>query len=672
MSLRVLPLVFFIAIGLTAQEKNFKFRKVSKEEVQQTHHALEKDAEAAILYKKERVFYDFDANNGFRTMRDARYRIKIYNKSGLDWGTIEVPLYTSKNGEERISSIKGYTYNLVNGKVVEAKLKKDGIFIENVSKYRNKASIAMPEIREGSVIDIEYRISSDFAGNIDDFKFQYGIPVDRVEVSVEIPEYYIFKRYGKGFYPISIEQSKKSRQIDFNYRPEFEAGMGGKGRSKTEIRKLDFFENVYKVNAQNIPSLKEVDFTDNIDNYRSAIKFELASTRFPNRPYKNYNLSWEDVAKSIYKYDDFGGELKKERVIRDVVDQLKAEASDKNALALKIFEHVKNRMTWNKYTGVGCENGIKKAYEEKTGNVADINLMLTVMLRYAGFNANPVLVSTKSHGIPLFPTNDGFNYVVSAIENGESYTLLDATEKMGTMNVLPLRALNWKGRLIREDGSSIEIDLAPKKPTKRLVFLSAQISEDGTVEGKMRKQLTDGLALNYRKSYKDQTLEEIMEHIENRYVEMEMDEFEIKNQEVCSKPVVEVCSFVMENQVESISNKLYFRPALFLSLVENPFKMETREYPVDMEYPRLSDLTVNFQIPEDYVVESIPENMALALPDGLGSFKYSIKQNGNMIQFRSTTAINKAIIPPNYYQALKEFYNQLVSKQAERIVLAKA
>ncbi|WP_343487645.1 DUF3857 domain-containing protein [Allomuricauda sp. d1] len=672
MRVRILLLVFLYAVILTAQEKSFKFGKVSKAEVEQAQHPIEKDAEAAILYKKERVFYEYIADDGFKTVRDVQYRIKIYNKSGLGWGTIEIPLYKNENGEERISQIKAYTYNMVNGKVEETKLKKDGIFDGDVNKYRNKTSIVMPEIKEGSVIDVEYRITSDFSSYIDDFQFQYGIPVDVVNVKVEIPQYFFFKRFGKGFFPIDIKQYKKHRTISVTYKTENKGQYAGSGR-RTKTGALEFSENVYEVNTSNIPSLKEADYTDNINNYRSALKFELASTQFPNSLYKNYSVSWDDVAESIYKYDDFGGELKKEKVIRDIVDQLGAENEDREILAEKIFEYVKGRMTWNGYYSYACENGIKKAFNEKKGNVADINIMLTVMLRYAGFNANPVLVSTKSHGIPLFPTNEGFNYIISAIENSDgTYMLLDATEKMAPMGILPVRALNWKGRLVRDDGTSAEIDLTPRKPAKKMILMNANLFEDGSVEGKMRTQLTASLAFDYREAHKDESLEDIVEGMETRYLEMEVDNMEIKNQQECYKPLEESCSFVKENQIEMISGKLYFKPALFLTINENPFKMEKRDYPVDFKFPQTQDLTINFKIPENYKIESIPESTAIGLPDDMGVFRYTIKQNGSFLHLKSKININAGIVPPIYYKTLKEFYNQIIVKQSERVVLTKA
>jgi len=671
MKIKLFPIAFLMItfFGVQAQESKIKFGKVSDEEVLKKNHHLDNEAEAAILFKKERLFYEYSGNEGFRTVRDAHYRIKIYKKSGLDWGTFEIPLYTSSSSEERISQVKGYTFNNVNGKVEETKLKKDGVFRENVSRHRNKASISMPNVKEGSVIDLEYRITSDLSGHMDEFQFQYGIPVDHVDISVEIPQYFIFKRHGKGFFPLDVKQSRNNRKMTVQYREENDPGrLNGGNRSSN----LEFYDNVYKVASNNIPALKEVAYTDNIDNYRSAIKFELASTQFPNSPYKNYSKSWDDVAKTIYQFDDFGNELKKQRFFKDDIDKIMGSVSERPQLAAAIFNHVKNKMNWNDYNGVGCDKGIKKAYEEQSGNVADINLMLTSMLRYADFKANPVLVSTKTHGIPLFPTTDGFNYVVVAIENSNgSIDLMDATEKMAAINILPNRTLNWNGRLVREDGSSMNVKMVNKKPSKKIIFMNAELASDGSVSGKMRTQNTGHIAMGYRKAHKNESVEDIMNEMEDKYVEMEVDELQIKNEKEYSKPITASCTFFKENQTEIIDGKIYFKPALFHAINENPFKLEKRDYPVDFVYPQSKKIIVNYKIPEGYQVESIPESSSLALPDGLGVFHYTFKQNGNQIQFSTNTDINHSLIPPNYYASLKEFYNQMVIKNNEKIVLSK-
>lgn len=48
-----------------------------------------------------------------------------------------------------------------------------------------------------------------------------------------------------------------------------------------------------------------------------------------------------------------------------------------------IYNHVKMSYQWNENNGVISRQGLKKVMEEKSGNAADINLLLTLMLKEA-------------------------------------------------------------------------------------------------------------------------------------------------------------------------------------------------------------------------------------------------------------------------------------------------
>ena len=137
--------------------------------------------------------------------------------------------------------------------------------------------------------------------------------------------------------------------------------------------------------------------------------------------------------------------------------------TNQNEIILAVLNYVKSNVNWNGYNGYSCDDGVKKAYKDETGNVAEINLMLTAMLQTAGLKVNPVLISTRANGISIFPNHSAFNYVIAAVETTEGLILLDATSKFSTPNVLPFRDLNWKGRLIGKDGTSEEVDLMPTK-----------------------------------------------------------------------------------------------------------------------------------------------------------------------------------------------------------------
>ncbi|WP_424002183.1 transglutaminase domain-containing protein [Maribacter sp. IgM3_T14_3] len=674
MKLQFTIIIVFISIFINAQTNDIKFGKVSMEEVGQKEHNLDKEAGAAFLFKKERLVYDYNPSKGFNYSRKVHYRIKVYKKSGLSWSTITVPLYNNGALSQKIYGIEGLTYNVQGNEIVKDKLKKDGVFTQNINKYEDKVSITMPNVKEGSVIDIEYEIASDFVGFIAPFVIQYGIPVNQVDIKVEIPEYFNFKKNVRGFYPIQIGEVTEKKKIDFQYRQERDTkALFGGGEQSEGIRRGDlvYFETDYNITAINIPAFKEEQYTDNIENYRSAIVFELESTKFPSEGYRMYSQTWGDVANVIYKYDDFGGELSKNKVFRKEIDVLISKYADKAELAASIYNFVKEKIVWDGYYGYGCDNGFEKTLEEQKGNVADINLMLTAMLRYAGFEANPVLVSTKKHGIPLFPTTNGFNYVIAAIENNGDYILLDATNNMLTVNELPNRAINWYGRLVREDGSSVSIDLSPKKSSSKTIFMNVKLQEDGLVNGNMRTSLTDNLAYVYRDANSIKNIEEIKDEKSELLTYTEILNLEVKNLNVPGLPMVETISFENENGLERIGEKIYVDPMLFLAIKENPFKMEKREYPIDFVFPRTEKINISLKIPEGYKVEYLPENLAIGLPEGRGIYNFIMKENGNIIQLVSSYEIKYAMFSPNYYTAVKEFYNQIVQKQSEKIILTK-
>jgi hypothetical protein len=417
--------------------------------------------------------------------------------------------------------------------------------------------------------------------------------------------------------------------------------------------------------------MKEEAFVNNVNNYRSSISHELAMVSIPGRYYKSFSTDWESVTKTIYAETDFGDELNKSGYFEDDIKALIKDLKTRDEIIDAIFNFVKVRVKWNDYDGYSCNDGVKKAYKNKTGNVAEINLMLTAMLRFAGLNANPVLVSTRSNGIALFPSHSAFNHVIAAIELADSQILLDATDKYAMPNVLPSEDLNWFGRLIRKDGTSIEVDLMPKTLSREAINMNVVLKSDGSADGKIRKQLTDHEALAFRKENLVTPQDSYLEKLESDNDNIEISDYARENDLDLSKPIVESYSFKDTKNAEIISDKIYITPLLFLASKENPFKQEVREYPVDFGYPSLNKYNISIEIPEGYVVESMPASLNIVTGDDIGAFKYMIVNTDNKIQLAITATINAPIVSSDFYPVLKGFFQQIIDKQNEKIVLKK-
>lgn len=293
------------------------------------------------------------------------------------------------------------------------------------------------------------------------------------------------------------------------------------------------------------------------------------------------------------------------------------------------------------------------------------------MLRYAGLDANPILISTRSNGIALYPSRSAFNYVIAGIEVENQIILLDATNKYSLPGVLPIRDLNWFGRIIRNNGSSTTVSLTPQKKSIDAITLMGLINKEGEITGKVRKKHYDYNAFAFRNNYNGISKESFIEKLEKENLGLEIEEYEVQNSGNLNEPIVENYSFKSTNSVEIIGDKLYISPLLYFSFKENPFKQEQRQYPVDFVYPNQDNFKISLAIPEGYTVESLPESKVIAMPDNYARFSYEISKNNNQIQISYILDINKVVIENNYYDSLKDFFKELVNKNNEHIVLKK-
>lgn len=667
-------LTFSLFTTLLAQD--YDFGDVSEEELLEKEHQIYKDADAAILYRSYNTYFTYTTNEGFLVNTEVHERIKIYNPDGYKYATKSVSLYEQDSKyKDDLRSLKAYTYNLENGNISKDKLSKDGVFKEVQSKYRTLTKFTMPNLKEGCVIEYKYLLKTPFVSNLDEFRFQEQIPINTVSSKFRSPEYYGFNMHQKGLSQISIENEVKSRTII--YKPENSQSRKIVDRvvihdKSPKTRKLTFSENIINMSGSQIPAIKEELYTNNIDNYSNAIKFELAYINFPGSTYKNYSNSWDDVAKSIFDQPQFGDELKKSNYFNNDLSRLISSQQSEIEKTVAIYEFVKQKMNWNGYVGIATDDGVRSAYKNNVGNITEINLILTAMLREAGLNTNPVLLSTKNHGIPIFPTRNGFNYVISSVTIDGGLVLLDASKKYGEINLLEEELLNWNGRLITEDGRSKWVNLLPNKQAEQNTMLSVTIDNDLNTNAKVINKLTGHKSYAFKKKYANVAKVSQLEMFENQFKNIQVSNLEVQNLDKLYQPISFNYDVSYSNALDIIDSKIYVTPLLHLGTYENPFVPETRQYPVDFVYPLKTRVIASIKIPDGYTVETIPETLNIAIPKNQGSFQYLVNVSGNNIQVSSQLSISTHIIASNYYKELKAFYDMVINKQLEKIVLVKS
>lgn len=665
----IITLTILLAFFFT-NAQNYKFGKVSKEELQEKFYAKDSSASATVLYRNVNISYSYVQSSGFQIITNVHERIKIYNKDGFNYGTVKQRLYQSNNGDEGIYGLKACTYNLENGSIVKTKLKNADTFSNELSKYYIEEKFTMPNLKEGSVLEYTYKLVSPFSYSIDEIEMQYDIPIKKQELKIGIPEYYSFKKNVKGYFALTPKQNSITKKISFTNKEEKSTGFGGLTTSYNTSG-IDYRVLIDEYDMDDVPALREEPYVNSMDNYRSAVKYEIQYVKFPNQVRKSYTTTWENVVKTIYDSENFGRQLDYKNYFKDDLAFILQGKNNDAEKAAAIFSFVQQRMNWNDYIGKYTDEGVKNAYKKKSGNVADINLILVAMLKEAGLNANPVLISTRNNGIPLFPTREGFNYVAASVKLNEQVVLLDACNKFTEPNILPTPAINWYGRLIEEDGSASMVKVTPNKVSTKTTALNIHLKANGDIEGKERETHGAYYAYLFRDKNHGVDEDDYLDKKENYTNGIEISNYEINNKNALGKNIVESYDFYMENQSDVLGDKIYFSPLFFEGEKENPFILEKRDYPIDFVFPWQERLMVNIKIPEGYEITSMPENLRLVLPNKSGSFTYNIRESDGGIQLLVDVRINQAIIPAHEYGNIKELYRNIIEKETEKVVLSK-
>ena len=98
--------------------------------------------------------------------------------------------------------------------------------------------------------------------------------------------------------------------------------------------------------------------------------------------------------------------------------------------------------------------------------------------------------------------------------------------------------------------------------------------------------------------------------------------------------------------------------------IENEFTLQPLER-------KLVPTGLYIEIPEGYEVDEMPASSQFKLNENAGLFDYNINRNGTTIELNVKIRLSKAIYEPEEYQALRDFYKNIIKKEAEQIVFKK-
>lgn len=572
-------------------------------------------------------------------------RIKILKPEGTSWADVEVMLYHSGSAHENITGLKAVTYNLENGEVVKTEMSKDAVFQEKLNKTYNLKRFTLPNVKVGSVIEYTYKHNSDFITNFPNWQFQYKIPSRITEYRAFIPSFFIMERYMQGY-----------------LAPQYD--------TKT-VAYANYDDKRHRWIIENVPAFNPEPFMTSEAEYVSKINFALAYTNFPGEPTKEIMGTWTRLVGTFMGSESFGKAITGNNFLKKKVEELTAGVTEPEKKLQIIFDYVKSNLKWNEISDTEAY-ALKDVFEDKIGSSGDINIALASMLDKAGFVVDPVLLSTRDHGFirTLVPMESQINYVVCTVMLNGERVFLDATEKFIPINVLPERCLNGQGILILSQEKTFKwITLEAMSKSKTVISSDLTLKPSGELKGKIIFTRNGYDAHHSRKKFADGEEAYVKDLIGNKSWEIDKSDFQTMEQ--IGGTLKEVHELIIPDHATVSGDLIYVNPLMGFELKDNPFKIETRLYPVDFGSPFDRSILTKITIPEGYAVDEMPSNKVITLPNSQGKYFYSISLFGNTINCTSKLVIDKALFLQGEYPLLREFYTQIIAKQAEQIVLKK-
>ena len=617
------------------------FGKVEKADLEMKECDFDKNAEALVLFDKGQLNFIVD-----RIDLEQHVRIKILSDKGKDRADIRLRYYNWKK-EEEIKDISAQVYNLdPSGNIVVTKVDKKQIFEKQINKRYAEKVFTFPDVKPGSII--EYKFKHTGIG-WHDWYFQQSIPVKYSEFTFDYPN-----------------------EVEFSFLPKCYLPYEQNTQSKNN-RTIRFFS------MSNVPALRDEPYIINDEDYLQKIESKPVAVNVNGRR-ETLVYFWPKVIRMLLEDEDFGLQIKKEIPRTADLDAQLKNINDQYARMKIIYQYVKKNMEWNGNPGIWALNGVKAAWKDKKGTAGEINLILVNLLKDAGLNAKPILVSTHDNGLVnttdagtvLQPGYNQFNKVLAWVIIGNNIYVLDGTDKETPANLIPMDVVATEGLVIEKFETfewGWETLWRDNLRFTNTVLLQAGISADGKLTGEASVYSYDYARLSRIATAKKGKKEFTENYFSPNNPGIAIDSIALENIDADSLPLVQKVYF--NEQLNASGEYQYFSVNLFTGLEKNPFVADERISDVFFGILQKHSVVANINIPEGYGFEELPKNITMIMPDTSIIIKRISQVSSDRLMLRIDLEFKKPYYSANEYEGFKEFYKKLFDLLNEQFVIKK-
>lgn len=634
-----LAILLFTLIFSPATALSEDWLPVTPDELKMTAEPKAPGAPAIYLYRQ----VDRDDGESRQTVYE---RIKILTEEGRKYADVELPF---NKGLEEIKKIQARTIR-PDGSIVNF----DGrVYEKTIVKAKGFSMLAktfsLPDVQPGAII--EYRYQSEFA---------YGYVFDSHWILSEE----LFTKKAR----FSLKAS-----TEFGMRATWPVGLPT-GTNPPVLK-----GSTVSLETQDVPAFQVEDYMPPENELKYRVDFIYAGLH----PEKEYEKFWKEEGKLRYQgVNDF---IDKRKAMEAAVAQTVSPSDPPEVKLRKIYARVQ-QIHNTSYDPEKTDQELKRDKSKELKNVEDIwksdrgdsyNLtwLFLAMARAAGFQADPVLVSTRDRYFfnPHTMNRRELNSNVTVVKLEGKDLFFDPGNLFAPFGMLPWNETGVEGLRLDKDGGSWLRTTLPEAAASR-IERNADLHVDpdtGSLEGKVTITYT-GLEALWRRAYehnedetdKKKSLEDDIEssiplgceaHLVNKP--------DWTNSE---NPLVAEFTLKVPGWVAAAGHRALIGVGVFSNDERHVFEHANRVHPLYFHFPHQTSDAINMALPGGWQVSSLPQ--AKTLDSKVLVYQFTAENKAGTLQLHRQISSSLLMLGPEYYRSLQDFYQKVRATDEQQIV----
>lgn len=615
---------------------------ISPEELSMRSTPKAPNAPAIYLYRQ----VDRDDNDPSESIYE---RIKILTEEGRDHANIEIPYL---KGSESIRSIRARTIR-ADGSIVnfDGQIFDKSIVKVNRARYSAK-SFTLPNVEVGSIIEYQYR--HDFASNL-------------VYDSQWI---------------LSQDLFTQTAQFSLRRYPGFVLRFAWPNGLPTGSTPPKIVSGKVRMEAHDLPAFVAEEFMPPEDELKFRIDFVYDSGDLAHE--KDAAGYWKALGKEAYKSVEHF--IDRPRALSAAVARICGNADPDPVKLQKIYEHVQHmrNLTYERSRskeeldreGIKAAKSVEDLLEHGYGYGDEITWLFLGLVRTAGLDARPVLVSTRNkyffNPAMMNARNLNDNIVLVMVDGEAKY--FDPGARYTPYGLLPWYETAVVGRRLDKDGGDWVRTVLPSSKENHVERQAKfTLLPDGTLQGNVTVTFTGQEAMSRRLA---ENLEDDADR--KRYLENDLKSAMPQSPEVqlTNRPDWDGTAALQAQYTVRIEgwgtgagSRLLLPAQIFTARQKSTFLHSTREHPIYFQSPVEESDDISIDVPKDWKVSSLPQSRQVS-QQGFG-YRASFDESAGMLHMQRAFRLDLTLVQVKYYSELQRFYDDVRSADDEATVLVR-